>query len=228
MNNKVKELKQLLNNSVDSTPEKVSMFFKKKEGEYAYHDKFMGVTVPTLRLIAKKFLGMNLMDLSLLIKSEINEERLITLIILNYKYVTSNEPDKEEIFQFYLNNVAYVNNWNLVDSSAHIIIGSHLFAKKSLLLHEMAKSQNIWQRRIAIIATLYFIRKSELDLTFEIAEILISDPHDLIHKAVGWMLREAGKRDQERLISFLKKNSSLMPRTMLRYASEKLSLNNKK
>lgn len=134
------------------------------------------------------------------------------------------QESQQMIYQFYLDNLSAVNNWNLVDSSAHLIMGAHLLHQDKALLRTLALSNNLWERRIAIVATWYFIRQNRLDDTLKIAEILLNDSHDLIHKAVGWMLREVGKRNQQILIDFLDKNASLMPRTMLRYAIEKLTL----
>ncbi|MDZ5761176.1 DNA alkylation repair protein [Lyticum sinuosum] len=228
MQNTIQIIKKTLNDSIDSTPEKVSIFFKTGIGEYAENDKFIGVTVPTLRKIAKNFVyDCYIEDLDILIRSPINEERLLTLMILIYKYKTSIKEQKEEIYQFYKKNLYYINNWNLVDSSAHLIIGAHLFDKDRSLLEELARSSNLWERRIAIIATLYFIRKYQLKWTFKIAKLLQNDQHDLIHKAVGWMLREAGKKDEIRLVSFLCNYKDKMPKTMLRYAMEKFSTEQK-
>jgi 3-methyladenine DNA glycosylase AlkD len=158
-----------------------------------------------------------------LIVSSINEERLLALIILTKQYSTATEPHKENVYQFYRTNMHHVNNWNLVDSSAHLIIGAHLFKQDCSILETLAASKNVWERRIAIVATWYFIRQSELEWTFKIAKLLHNDQHDLIHKAVGWMLREAGKKHEVSLISFLSEHAHQMPRTMRRYAMERLS-----
>lgn len=223
MSDALQKLRAVLGDSIDSTPAKVSIFFKTGIGDYAEADRFMGITVPTLRKLAKSFCYLTMEDLSLLIQSPVNEERLLALIILTKKYKASQEEQKEEIYQFYRTNLRHINNWNLVDSSAHLIIGAHLFERDYSLLEKLAISQNMWERRIAIVATWYFIRKSKLDWTFRIAKLLQNDSHDLIHKAVGWMLREAGKKDEARLISFLCDQAHKMPKTMLRYAMEKLS-----
>jgi 3-methyladenine DNA glycosylase AlkD len=223
MSDIIEYLRKTLESSIDSTPEKVSIYFKMGEGDYAEHDQFMGITVPTLRKIAKSFMPLSLEDLGLLLKSKINEERLLALIILTGKYKVGSINQKEEIYHFYTTNMNHINNWNLVDSSAHLIIGHHLFDRDRAFLEELALSKNLWERRMAIIATWYFIRKSDLDWTFKIAKLLLNDSHDLIHKAVGWMLREAGKKDEARLISFLSDHAHQMPKTMLRYAMERLS-----
>lgn len=192
-------------------------------GDYAQGDRFIGITVPALRKIAKRFMTINLEELGILIQSQINEERLLTLIILTAQYKMGTLMQKEEIYQFYRTNIRHINNWNLVDSSAHLIIGAHLFERDCSLLEKLAVSQNLWERRIAIVATWYFIRKSDLEWTFKIAKLLLNDSHDLIHKAVGWILREAGKKDEARLVSFLCDHAHQMPKTMLRYAIERLS-----
>ncbi len=223
MSDTIQYLREILGYSVDSTPERVSIYFKTSPGDYAEHDSFMGITVPVLRKIAKRFMTISLEHLGLLIQSKINEERLLTLIILAAQYKAGALAQKEEIYQFYRTNMRHINNWNLVDSSAHLIIGAHLFEQGSDVLKELAASQNLWERRIAIVSTWYFIRKSDLEWTFKIAKLLLNDSHDLIHKAVGWMLREAGKKDEAMLISFLFKYAHHMPKTMLRYAMERLS-----
>ncbi len=219
----IQHLREILWYSVDSTPERVSIYFKTSPGDYAEHDRFMGITVPVLRKIAKRFITISLEELGCLIQSQINEERLLALIILTAQYKDGAIAQKEEIYQFYRTNMRHINNWNLVDSSAHLIIGAHLFERNRDILEELAASQNLWERRIAIVSTWYFIRNSDLKWTFKIAKLLLNDSHDLIHKAVGWMLREAGKKDEARLISFLCDHVHQMPKIMLRYAMERLS-----
>ncbi|MDP2194230.1 MAG: DNA alkylation repair protein [Alphaproteobacteria bacterium] len=223
MSDTLNNLKKAMKAAVDSTPQKASLFFKTAKGDYAESDQFMGITVPTIRKIAKKYHSLSLDDLSLLIQSPLNEERLLALIILTAQYKRSQQNQKDARYHFYKIHMNYVNNWNLVDSSAHLIVGAHLFDQDRQYLMDLSHSQNLWERRIAIIATLYFIRKSDLDWTFKIAEQLLNDPHDLIHKAVGWMLREAGKKNETRLVNFLKEYANHMPKTMLRYATERLS-----
>lgn len=223
MSDTIQHLREILGYSVDSTPERVSIYFKTSPGDYAEHDRFMGITVPVLRKIAKRFMTISLEELGFLIQSQINEERLLTLIMLAAQYKAGALAQKEEIYQFYRTNMRHINNWNLVDSSAHLIIGAHLFERDRDVLEELAASQNLWERRIAIVSTWYFIRKSDLEWTFKIAKLLLNDSHDLIHKAVGWMLREAGKKDEARLVSFLCDHAYQMPKTMLRYAIERLS-----
>lgn len=214
-------IRKLLQKYTDSTPEHAAIFFKTGAGQYAQGDEFIGVTVPNLRKIAKIFIFLPLDDLEILLKSKINEERLLSLIILTQQYKNSDIATKTNIYQFYMNNLNNINNWNLVDSSAHLILGVHIFDKDRSVLTKLAMSKNLWERRISIVSTWYFIRQNNLETTFEIAELLLKDQHDLIHKAVGWMLREAGKRDLHALINFLDQHAPIMPRTMLRYAIEK-------
>ena len=219
--NTVKEIQTLLRQAVTIPKERAAFFFKVGPGEYAAHDQFIGVTVPTLRTIAKKFSTLPLEDIQTLLASPVNEERALALFILTDHYKKADTDNKEKIYQFYLDNLHCVNNWNLVDASAHLIIGAHLHNHNKDLLTTLAQSKNLWERRIAIVSTWYFIRNNDLQWTFTIALLLLNDTHDLIHKAVGWMLREAGKRDQDALVTFLNKHAHTMPRTMLRYAIEK-------
>ena len=222
------KIKHELQNIAD--PQKVqilSKFFKTAPGEYGHGDVFLGVIVPNQRKIAKKYAGIaHTNDLQELLNSFIHEHRLTALVILIEQFKKSDNTQKEDIFNFYLKNTQNINNWDLVDISAPHIVGACLLDKERLLLYDLARSDILWERRIAIVTTHWFIRAGDLRDTFKIAEILISDRHDLIHKAVGWMLREAGKRDEQRLIAFLKKHSAHMPSVMRRYACEKLQKNN--
>jgi 3-methyladenine DNA glycosylase AlkD len=195
-------------------------FFKTGKGEYAEGDIFAGIKVPVSRNIAKQFKTLSFNELSLLIKSKIHEERLITLLILVDKMKIADEKGKEKIFKFYLKNIKYVNNWDLVDLSAEKIIGEYLFGKKRDILFELVNGK-LWERRIAVISTFNFIKKNDFTTTLLLSEILLNDKHDLIQKAVGWMLREIGKRDIEVEEAFLQHHYKNMPRTMLRYAIEK-------
>lgn len=197
-------------------------FFKTGKGEYGEGDVFIGVTVPKQRVIAKKYATLPLTEILLLLKSPYHEERLTALIILVSQYKRAQLPLKKKIYDFYFAHRERVNNWDLVDLSAHTILGEYLVSGDRKILYVLARSKNVWSRRIAIIATAAFIRRGDFADTFAIAEILLSDKHDLIHKAVGWMLREVGKRNQQVLEEFLIKHISAMPRTTLRYAIERL------
>lgn len=221
--NSLSQLNARLEQLATVPQEKRSAFFKTGTGHYAEHDIFLGVTVPALRTLAKDFYTLSLHDIQNLINSPINEKRFLALIILVHRYQkATNDQEKDEIYNFYMRNLKHVNNWNLVDASAHLIAGAHTWPRSKDILVTLAQSKNIWERRIAIVATWYYIRKNAPLWTITIAEILLNDTHDLIHKAVGWMLREAGKRDQLVLTNFLDKYAVEMPRTMLRYALEKL------
>lgn len=201
-------------------------YFKTGKGEYGEGDVFLGLKVPQVRKIAIKHKDLPLEDIETLLKSTIHEERLCALLILVHNF--EKNPDKrQEIFKIYIKNTLYINNWDLVDLSSPNIFGRFIFnAGKSNpvyggILFRFAHSNNLWEKRIAIISTVYFIRNHRFDETLEISELLMNDKHDLIHKAVGWMLREVGKKDQKVEEDFLKKHYKQMPRTMLRYAIEK-------
>lgn len=196
-------------------------FFKTGKGEYGEGDIFLGITVPQQRQIAKKHIHFSFGDLQKLLDGRIHEYRLVALLILVSQYQKADESKKEKIFHFYLRNTKNINNWDLVDLSAPNIIGDFLLDKDRKILYQLAKSKNLWERRIAILATYAFIHQSQFADTLKIAEILLDDNHDLIHKAVGWMLREVGKRNLQTEEKFLKKYYQIMPRTMLRYATEK-------
>ena len=224
----IKEINSYKNNEKAKI---LSRFFKTGKGEYGEGDIFLGIVVPTSRIIANKYLNISFEDISKLIKDKHHEIRLIAIFILVSKYKkTKLLKEKKGIYNFYLKHTKYINNWDLVDSSAQYIVGDYLFNinKNSIknsykILEKLSKSKNIWERRISIISTFAFIYKGEPQLTLDIIEILLSDKHDLIHKACGWMLREVGKRISEKeLIKFLEENTLKMPRTMLRYAIERL------
>lgn len=220
--NTMTQLKQILQQAVDSCPKKQASFFKTGEGHYSAHDQFMGITTPTLRKIAKDFTHITIDELQLLIESSFNDERLLALFILTSHYQSAKDNESKHFFDFFMANLKHVNNWNLVDSSSHLILGHYLHNKEDKnILTTLAASNEMWERRVSIVATWYFIKQSELEWTFKIAEILLNDSHDLIHKAVGWMLREAGKKNITQLTEFLEKHKNNMPRTMLRYAIEK-------
>ena len=196
-------------------------FFKTGPGEYAEGDIFIGITVPTLRALSKRYQSLALNETLQLLKSRIHEERLLSLLILILKYNKADLREKEKIYKAYLGHSKYINNWDLVDVTAKHIIGDFLKHKNKAPLYKLACSDSLWEKRIAILSTFHFIENNDFKNTLKIAEILISDPHDLIHKAVGWMLREVGKRDRDCEEKFLKKYYTVMPRTMLRYAIER-------
>ena len=197
-------------------------FFKTGKGDYGEGDKFLGIDTPSQRKLAKKYRDLRLSDLARLLRSRMHEHRGTTLLILVDQYRRGDAATKEKIFNFYLKHTRHTNNWDLVDCSAAYIVGEHLVGRSRAVLYQLAASSSVWERRIAIIATAAFIRRGDLKETFAIAERLLADDSDLIHKATGWMLREAGKRLPEQLTRFLKRNYSRMPRTALRYAIEKL------
>jgi 3-methyladenine DNA glycosylase AlkD len=196
-------------------------FFKTGPGEYGEGDRFLGTTVPDLRTLSAKYEAVSLKDLSSLLKSPWHEERLLALLILVRQYERGAQPARNAIHKLYLGHTKYINNWDLVDASADAIVGAHLYEGDRGLLHTLAQSRSVWERRIAILASFYYIKKGEYEDTLTITELLLRDEHDLIHKAVGWMLREIGKRDQAVEERFLKTHAARMPRTMLRYAIER-------
>lgn len=204
-------------------------FFKTAEGEYAEGDIFYGLTVPQSRKIAAKYKTLSIKEIISLLKSPVHEERLIALLLLIERFKNHRE-ERKEIYEKYLENTKYVNNWDLVDLSADKIVGEYLRDKDKSILQKLANSENLWDKRISIIATFQFIKedKSETE-TFRIADILLHDQHDLIQKAVGWMLREVGKRiSEEKEEEFLKSRYKTMPRTALRYAIERFSIEKRK
>jgi len=207
----------------------LSRFFKTGKGEYGEGDIFWGLTVPVSRKIAQKHKDIPLREIKSLLKNKVHEVRLIALMILVSQYKKSSLKDKEKIVRFYLQNTKSINNWDLVDLSSHYILGDWLINKKDKnILFKLAHSKYLWEQRIAIVSTYALIRQGELDLTFKIAKMFLNHEHDLIHKATGWMLREAGKKDEKALRKFLDSNVSKMPRTMLRYAIEKFPENIRK
>ena len=196
-------------------------FFKTGKGQYGEGDIFLGIRVPVLRKIAKKFRRISLAEVSKLLESKFHEERLLSILMLVNLFKSGDEDDQELIYELYLDKTKFINNWDIVDISAGNIVGEFLFAKDKAPLYRLVFSENLWERRIAIVATFYFIRNDEFDDTLKIAEILFTDKEDLIHKAVGWMLREVGKRVIEIEEEFLEEHYLKMPRTMLRYAIER-------
>ena len=222
----LRELKQDLRSYI--MPEKAAFFprfFKTGPGEYGEGDQFLGITVPNTRLVAKKYKDLSLSNIEQLLTSPWHEERLLALILMVNQYKKADPATQKKLFEFYLTHTATINNWDLVDTSARDIVGAYIYEHQELLptLDKLAESNMLWERRIAMIATFYFLTKSEPDVTIHIATKLLSDTEDLMHKAVGWMLREMGKRcDTQVLLEFLDTHAHIMPRTALRYAIEHL------
>jgi len=197
-------------------------FFKTAKGEYGEGDQFCGITVPVQRKIARRYTHLRLSDIKKLLHSPVHEQRFTALEILVFQYDHADAAAQNEIFDFYLANTRRINNWDLVDASAPYIIGAHLLSRSRRILYQLARSADLWERRIAMVSTMAFIARGELQDTFAIARLLLEDKQDLIHKAIGWMLRETGKRSRPALLEFLRVNYSRLPRTALRYAIERL------
>ena len=198
-------------------------FFKAGKGEYGEGDRFLGVTVPNIRAIAKLHKDISIEEIRELIRSEWHEVRLCALIIMVEKSKKKDEALRKELFNLYLSQTKRINNWDLVDLSCRFIIGEYLLDKSRDILYQLAQSSLLWDNRIAIVSTYAFIRKGQLEDTYALSDLMMHHPHDLMHKAIGWMLREAGKRDSERLYDYVMSHRADMPRTMLRYAIEKFS-----
>jgi 3-methyladenine DNA glycosylase AlkD len=196
-------------------------YFRTGPGEYGEGDRFLGIRVPAIRALVREYRGLPLEEIGTLLGSEWHEARLLALLLLVDAYNRGDRDGREAIYRFYLANTRYINNWDLVDLSAPNIVGAHLEEGDRSVLEGLARSESLWERRIAILATQHFIRRGDFGTTLHIAEMLVDDRHDLIHKAVGWMLREVGNRDREVEESFLRRHHATMPRTMLRYAIEK-------
>ena len=213
-----KKIKKLANKEHAAISQR---FFKTGPGEYGEGDVFIGIRVPILRKLAKAHRDLTIKDVHQLLKSAIHEERLLALLILILKYRQGGEAGQERIYNLYLSNTQHINNWDLVDVTAEHIVGAYLNERSRQPLYNLAKSKDLWERRISIIATFHFIRQNDHKDTLKISDILINDREDLIHKAVGWMLREVGKRHLKTEEDFLRKRYRTMPRTMLRYAIER-------
>jgi len=198
-------------------------FFKTGEGEYGHGDKFLGIRVPAIRQAVKQYKTASLSAAEKLLKSGYHEIRLFALLLLVARFSKASADEQEKIYRLYLRNSRYINNWDLVDSSAHYIVGAYLDGKDKSVLDKMARSRSLWERRIAIMATFYFIKNNQFTETLKLSKQLLGDQEDLIHKAVGWMLREIGKRDLAKEVAFLNRHYQAMPRTMLRYAIEKFN-----
>ncbi len=201
--------------------EGLQRFFKTGPGDYAEGDRFIGVRVPEIRKLVKAYPDTSLNDIKRLLHSEVHEERLLALLLMVQLYQGGNTECRRTLYELYLASTEVINNWDLVDASAMHIVGGWLYRRSHKPLYKLARSTSLWERRIAILSTFYFIKQNEFDETLKIAELLCDDAHDLIHKAVGWMLREIGKRNQKVEEGFLQKHYTKMPRTMLRYAIER-------
>ena len=209
--------------SDDEKREIFPKFFKAGKGEYGEGDRFLGVTVPNIRAIAKLHKDISLDEIRDLMLSEWHEVRLCALIIMVEKSKKNDEALREELFNLYLSLTNRINNWDLVDLSCRFIVGEYLLDKSRDILYQLAQSPLLWDNRIAIVSTYAFIRKGQLEDTYALSDLMMHHPHDLMHKAIGWMLREAGKRDSDRLYDYVMSHRADMPRTMLRYAIEKFS-----
>jgi len=227
MNQKIihNDLLQLANEQI---AEHSQRFFKTGKGEYGEGDIFLGIRVPLLRKLVKKYRGISITEVRKLLHSKFHEERLLAVLMLVQLFKSGDESVQKQVYDLYLENTEYINNWDIVDISASNIVGAHLYEKDKAPLYDLVQSKNLWERRIAIIATFYFIRQNEFDDTLKLAKILLNDKEDLIHKAVGWMLREVGKREIELEEEFLQEHYKIMPRTMLRYAIEKFTETSRK
>lgn len=209
--------------SSPSGAERTRRFFKTNPGSYGANDQFLGVPGPELRRLPKVHADLSQADLEELLASPFNEERLVALLILRLQYTKADHEGKRDIVDFYLRQIPAINNWNLVDLSAPYILGDFAAQTDASLLFPLAASENMWARRIAIVATWALIRKGHSDTTLQLATQFLNEREDLMHKATGWMLREVGKRDEQLLCAFLDQHKNAMPRTMLRYAIERFS-----
>lgn len=219
-----KELRSYIN------PQKAAhypKFFKAVKGEYGEGDKFLGVVVPDLRKLSRRYKDLSWQGINQLMRSEWHEERMLALLILILQFQKGDEIIKQKIYDFYLSHTEFINNWDLVDVSAKDIVGAYLYDRDRSILYKLVKSSDLWERRISVIASFYFIKKGDFKDIVALSEMLLEDKHDLIHKATGWMLREAGKVNQSVLLDFLDRHHKQMPRTMLRYAIERLTTEQK-
>lgn len=207
--------------------ENSAWFFKTYDGGYGAGDKFIGIRVPVTRSVCRKYRDLSLEEIEKVLDSPVHEHRLAAVIIMAEQAKRADEKQKNNLFDLYLRRHDRINNWDLVDTACTYVVGNYLLDKPRTVLYKLTKSQDVWERRTAIVSTGAFIRKGDLGDTFVISEMLLHDKHDLIHKATGWMLREAGKRDEAALKKFLDKHAHEMPRTMLRYSLEKLNSNEK-
>ena len=203
--------------------EHAQRFFKTGKGEYGEGDRFLGIRVPVIRKTVKKHRDISEEAALTFLRSKYHEERLFAVLLLVDQFERGTDADKSRIYEMYLDNTRYINNWDIVDGSAHLIVGPYLEHRDRQALYDLSQSTNLWERRIAIMSTYHYIRQQDFDDTLAIAKRLSNDSEDLIHKAVGWMLREIGNRDLEAEEAFLKRHYKAMPRTMLRYAIEKFA-----
>ncbi len=217
-------IKELNKHQSDKELEKILRYFKTGDGDYGYGDKFIGIRMGTIFSLAKKYAGMPVKEIEKLLESPVHEYRVAGISIMDKESRLKKTTDERrgELFDLIMRRTDRINNWDLVDLAALHVTGTYLLDKPRKILYKLAKSKDIWERRIAIVSTAQFIRKGELDDAYKISEILLKDKHDLIHKATGWMLRFAGDKDKKRLLSFLDKHAATMPRTLLRYSIEKL------
>ena len=197
-------------------------FFKTGKGEYGEGDRFLGIRVPVIRKAVKEHKDLGEDEVLTFLQSRYHEERLFAVLLLVDQFKRGTDSDKERIFDLYLDNTRHINNWDIVDGSAHLIVGPYLEHRDRQALYDLSKSADLWERRIAIMSTYHYIKHQDFKDTLAISTILLNDPEDLIHKAVGWMLREIGNRDLKTEETFLRRHYKDMPRTMLRYAIEKL------
>ena len=222
MSHTLAELDAKLDTLADPSKAKDSAwFFKTGKGEYGEGDQFLGIKVPELRKLSKQYKALDINEVQALVESKWHEKRLLAIFILVLQYQKKKPDRKKEIYDFYLTHRKHINNWDIIDSSARQIVGHYLEDKDRTLLYDFAKTGNLWERRIAVLATFWYIPKGDFQSSLEIAEILLDDSEDLIHKAMGWMLREIGKADKSAEDAFLNTHYKQMPRTMLRYAIEK-------
>ncbi|KAA6333065.1 hypothetical protein EZS27_018486 [termite gut metagenome] len=223
MKSKAIEIKQELEKYMDPVKkELLPRFFKTGKGQYGEGDKFLGVVVPNIRLVAKRYREESFEVIAVLLQSEWHECRLCALLMTVERFKKSNEKERNDIYNFYLSQTQRINNWDLVDLSAPYIVGMHLLDKSRDDLYRLAKSALLWEQRIAIVSTVMLIKNNDFIDIIRLSELLLHHKHDLIQKAIGWMLREMGKKDKDLLIQFLDKHATVMPRTLLRYSIEKL------
>jgi len=221
----LQELKEKSNKDI---AEHSARFFKTAKGEYGEGDKFLGIRVPVARSLVKKWLNMTLEENEKLLRSPYHEAQLAAVILLSEKFKQASHEAQETIYKIYLENTTYINNWDIVDSSSHKILGAYLLERSHAPLFSLVTSKNLWERRIAIISSYYFIKRQNFDTALSLIELTLNDEEDLIHKASGWMLREIGKQNRKTAENFLDQHYQNMPGTMLRYAIEKFPQSKRK